>query len=106
MVDKQDDPASKPALADNLAARLALDTATAAEARDYLHRQNRLTDLQIDSLAKQDEYELSHLRWRRFNDQMKGAMQIMLVMVGLLIVIGIAAAVWNASQADGLVVDA
>jgi tetratricopeptide (TPR) repeat protein len=75
------------------------------EARDYLRKQSHLTELQIENLQKQDEYETSHLRWRRFNDQMKGAMQIMLVLVGLLVVIGIAAAVWNASQADGLVVD-
>jgi tetratricopeptide (TPR) repeat protein len=106
MTDEQDDPAAKSAPADNLAARLALDTATAAEARDYLRRQNRLAELQIDSLAKQDEYELSHLRWRRFNDQMKGAMQIMLVAAGLLIVFGVATAMWNASQADGLVIEA
>jgi tetratricopeptide (TPR) repeat protein len=76
------------------------------EAREFLRRQSCLTDLQIENLQKQDEYETSHLRWRRFNDQMKGAMQIMLVLVGALIVIGIAAALWNASQADGLVVDA
>jgi tetratricopeptide (TPR) repeat protein len=106
MADEQNDPATKPAPADNLAARLALDTATAAEARDYLRRQNRLTELQIDSLAKQDEYELSHLRWRRFDDQMKGAMQIMLVAAGLLIVFGVSAAMWNASHADGLVIEA
>jgi tetratricopeptide (TPR) repeat protein len=72
---------------------------------ELLDRQIALSDLQIDNLRKEDEFEVSHLRWRRFNDQMKGAMQIMLVAVGLLLVIGIAAAVWNASQADGLVVD-
>jgi len=68
-------------------------------------KQSALADLQINNLRKEDEFELSHLRWRRFNDQMKGAMQIMLVAVGLLVVVGIAAAVWNASQAAGLVVD-
>jgi tetratricopeptide (TPR) repeat protein len=73
---------------------------------ELLDRQIALSDLQIDNLRKEDEFEVSHLRWRRFNDQMKGAMQIMLVAVGALIVIGIAAALWNASQADGLVVDA
>ncbi|HEY1837109.1 MAG TPA: hypothetical protein VGG36_05605 [Rhizomicrobium sp.] len=71
-----------------------------------LDREIVLTDLQIDNLRKEDEFEVSHLRWRRFNDQMRGAMQIMLVLVGALIVVGIAAALWNASRADGLVVDA
>jgi hypothetical protein len=72
---------------------------------EFVDRQIRLAELQIDGLEKQDTYELSHLRWRRFNDQMKGAMQIIIVAVGLLAVIGIGAAVWNASRADGLVVD-
>ena len=76
------------------------------EAREYLRKQSRIADLQIDALQKKDEFELSHLRWRRFNDQMKGAMQIIVVAVGLLVVMGIGAAVWNASLADGLVVDA
>ncbi len=71
-----------------------------------LERQVELTDIQIDSLRKQDGFELSHLRWRRFNDQMKGALQIMVVCAGLLlVVIAIGAATWNASEADGIVVD-
>ena len=70
-----------------------------------LERQVELTEIQIDSLRKQDEFELSHLRWRRFNDQMKGALQIMVVALGLLVVAGIGAAMWNASEADGIVVD-
>jgi tetratricopeptide (TPR) repeat protein len=70
-----------------------------------LERQVELSEIQIDALRKQDEFELSHLRWRRFNDQMKGALQIMAVALGLLVVIGIGAAMWNASEADGIVVD-
>jgi tetratricopeptide (TPR) repeat protein len=105
--DDFEDGAKSSTKADAAAMHAALGTPGASEeARDYLRKQSLLADLQIDNLRKQDEYELSHLRWRRFNDQMKGALQIMVVMVGLLIVIGIAATVWNASQADGLVVDA
>jgi len=85
---------------------IALSGASRVKSDAFLDKQNCLADLQIDNLRKQDEYELSHLRWRRFNDQMKGAMQIMVVAVGLLLVMGIAATVWNASLADGLVVDA
>src|SRR5207342_2856657 len=64
-----------------------------------------LADLQIENLQKQDEYETTHLRWRRFNDQMKGAMQIMIVVLGAGVVAATGAAVWSASHADGLVVD-
>ncbi len=105
--DDFEDGATPSAKADAAAMHSALDASGASdEARDYLRKQSLLADLQIDNLRKQDEYELSHLRWRRFNDQMKGAMQIMVVAVGLLVVVGIGATVWNASRADGLVVDA
>jgi len=105
--DDFEDGAKPSAKADATAMHAALGAPGVTEqAQDYLRKQSLLADLQIENLRKQDEYELSHLRWRRFNDQMKGAMQIMVVAIGLLAVIGIGAAVWNASRADGLVVDA
>jgi tetratricopeptide (TPR) repeat protein len=88
-----------------LDAAIAGPSATTEEARDFLRRQSVLTDLQSRILHEQHAFELSHLRWRRFNDQMKGALQMMIVALGLLILVGIAAAVWDASQADGIVVD-
>jgi hypothetical protein len=91
--------------ADPMAAQIAMSGAAAEEARAYLREQIELARLQKQNLIEQNAFELSHLRWRRFNDQMKGAMQIMLVAVGLLIVVGVAAAIWNANQASGLVVD-
>jgi tetratricopeptide (TPR) repeat protein len=104
MAEDEDDVVSRGD-ADPVALHAALN-GNSPEAREFLRKQSLLTDLQIENLRKEDEYETSHLRWRRFNDQMKGAMQIMLVAVGALIVVGIAAALWNASQADGLVVEA
>ncbi|HEX3672645.1 MAG TPA: hypothetical protein VHU87_00085 [Rhizomicrobium sp.] len=79
---------------------------TSEEARTYLRKQSELADLEIDKLRKEDEFELSHLRWRRFNDQLRGALQIMMIAVGAVVVVAIGAALWNASEADGLVVDA
>jgi tetratricopeptide (TPR) repeat protein len=106
MADEDIDDAAKPsARADATALHAALSGGS-EEARDYLRRQSRLADLQIDTLEKQDEFEISHLRWRRFNDQMKGAMQIMLVLVGALLVFAIAAAVWSAAHDDGVVIEA
>jgi tetratricopeptide (TPR) repeat protein len=70
-----------------------------------LERQIVLADLQIDALRKLDDFELSHLRWRRFSDQMSGAAQMMLVVVGLVILIGLGAAVWDAAHDGGLVVE-
>ncbi len=82
------------------------------EAREFLRKQSRLADLQMENvrlqnenLQKLDEFEVSHLKWRRFNDQMRGAMQIVFVVIGAAVVIAIGAAVWSASRAEGLVVD-
>jgi tetratricopeptide (TPR) repeat protein len=99
-----DNIASARPTPDPVAAQIAM-SAGAAEAREYLREQIEFTKLQKQNLIEQNAFELSHLRWRRFNDQMKGALQIMLVAVGGLVVAGIGAAIWNASQADGLVVD-
>jgi tetratricopeptide (TPR) repeat protein len=90
----------------------ALDAATAGpaastdEARGFLREQKRLTRLQAKILHEQHALELSHMRWRRFNDQMKGALQIMAVALAIFVVVAIAAAVYGASQADGLVIEA
>jgi tetratricopeptide (TPR) repeat protein len=72
----------------------------------YLEKQGRLADLQSQSLIEQNAFELSHLRWRRFTDQMSGALQMMLALVALLVVIALAAAIWNAANDKGLVVEA
>jgi tetratricopeptide (TPR) repeat protein len=77
-----------------------------AEARAYLREQTELARLQKQNLFEENTFELSHLRWRRFNDQMKGALQIMLVAVGALIVTAIGAAIWSAAHDNSLVIEA
>jgi tetratricopeptide (TPR) repeat protein len=71
----------------------------------YLEEQTRLARLQIDNLTEQNAFELSHLRWRRFRDRMSGLLQCIIALIGVMIVGGIAATLWNASRADGLVID-
>jgi tetratricopeptide (TPR) repeat protein len=106
MADESDDIESGRPTSDQAATGFALNAAgNAEEARVYLREQIELVRLQKQSLVEQNAFELSHLRWRRFNDQMKGAMQIMAVALGLLVVIGIGAALWNASEAQGIVVE-
>jgi tetratricopeptide (TPR) repeat protein len=100
-----DDEAVRAQGRDAAAESISLAGASRAKADAYLDEQIGLARLQRDNLIEQNAFELSHLRWRRFNDQMKGALQIMAVAVGALIVAGIGVAMWNASQADGLVVD-
>jgi hypothetical protein len=92
--------------AQGAAAWSALGAASRGKADAFLDRQTALTEIQIAQLGQQEHFEHSHLRWRRFNDWMKGGLQILTLIVGVAVVAGIAAAVWNASQAEGLVVDA
>jgi tetratricopeptide (TPR) repeat protein len=97
-----------PAGADPAAIAMALQGSRTLDPRAaaFLEKQSAFIDLQADLLRQQDVFETSHLRWRRFNDQMRGAMQIMVVIAGALLVILLGTALWNACQADGLVVDA
>src|SRR5579862_5165087 len=80
--------------------------ATAAETRAYLSEQTRLARLQSENLIEQNAFEISHLRWRRFNDWMRSGWQTGLAVLAGVAVIVVATVVWNASRADGLVVDA
>ena len=68
-------------------------------------KQGRLVDRQTEYLADKDKFELSHLRWRRFTEQMKGALQIMTAAMGTAVAAGLLMLAWNARQADGLVVE-
>jgi hypothetical protein len=97
---------------DPAAIALALGSASRDEADGFLRDQRRLTALQISRLKAQDghfheeaELELAHLRWRRFEDRMKGATRLILVAAGTLLLGAVVAALWEASQAEGLVVD-
>jgi tetratricopeptide (TPR) repeat protein len=97
---------------DPAAVGLALNESS-AEARDYLHKQgvladkqSRIADLTIDTLQKKDEFELSHLRFRRFSDFARFALEVAGFLVVLLVVCGLASMVWSASRERGLVVDA
>ncbi len=80
----------------------ALDPRTAA----YLDEQTRLARLQSDNLIEQNAFELSHLRFRRYSDFAKFALELAVFLVVLLAVCGLASMVWNASRERGLVVDA
>ena len=91
------------ALAASLAAALAADT---PEARDYLNRQNRLTELQIGQLQQSERLEFAHLRFRHFSDIGKMALQVVVGLVIFLAAAGLGTMVWNAAQSRGMVVEA
>jgi tetratricopeptide (TPR) repeat protein len=92
---------------------LALSSASREKADNFLERQSALAELQMknlrlqnDNLQKQDEFELSHLRFRRVSDYARFALEIAGFLVVLLLVCGLGTMVWNAAQDRDLVVDA
>jgi tetratricopeptide (TPR) repeat protein len=91
---------------DSLAAHMALATPHHPASEEYLRNHSRLLELQIHRLKREEELEVSHLRWRRFNDQLRGVLQIMAAAVAGLVVAAIGAAVWRAYQDDGVVIEA
>ena len=82
------------------------DKAVNAETAAYLRDQRRLIGLQTEHLHEQRELVLSRLRWGRFSDRMKAALQLMTALVALVIAVGIGGAIWDAVHADSVVVDA
>ncbi|HEY3638413.1 MAG TPA: hypothetical protein VGK90_09705 [Rhizomicrobium sp.] len=85
---------------------IALAAASKARADAYLEEQTRLSRLQCDNLIEQNAFELSHLKWRRLNDQMSGVLYIVGVIVALAILAGLGSFVWNAAGSTALVVEA
>ena len=101
--------------ADSAAMALALGRPETLDARAaaYLEKQGHLADgqrhlvgLQSELLANKEKFEISHLRWRRFSDQMKGTLQMLGVLVGCGVVALLANLVWSAAHDDGLVIEA
>ena len=61
--------------------------------------------LQSQNLIEQNAFEMSHLQWRRFNDRMRGVVQVLLLLVAVVIVFALGAVAWSAANDHGLVVE-
>jgi tetratricopeptide (TPR) repeat protein len=88
--------------ADPAAVALALGGASREDAGAFLKDQRALIADQRHHLHEQ----LKQLRLGIFSQRVSIALKGLTALVGLVVVIGVAVAVWNASQAEGLVVDA
>ncbi|HXC56084.1 MAG TPA: hypothetical protein VNU97_12375 [Rhizomicrobium sp.] len=100
-----DDIASGRSAGDAAGVGIAMNAAASDETRAYLREQTALARLQKDNLLEQNAFELSHLRFRRFSDWAKFALEISAALIALLVVFGLATMVWNASRARDLVVE-
>jgi Flp pilus assembly protein TadD len=72
----------------------------------FLDEQMRFIRLQTEHLHEQRELVLSRLRWGRFSDRVKAAIQVMTALVGLAVVSALGAMAWGASREHGVVVEA
>jgi tetratricopeptide (TPR) repeat protein len=89
----------------DLAAQMAL-AGGSEEARDYLRRQSRLTDLQIADLEREDRLRHWSLRVHHISDVMKLTFEFAVAIILLCLVALIAGAVWYAANDNGLVIEA
>ncbi len=71
----------------------------------YLDKQTRLLDLQAEHLHEQRELTLSRLRWGRFSDRVRAALQVMTAAVALAAVLGFGWMAWRAHQDRSLIVE-
>src|ERR1700691_6081847 len=95
------------------AAWAVLGAASREKADLFLDRQSALSHLQMENLHLENErlhahhlFEVSHLRFRRFSDYARVALEAAGFLVVLLVVCGLGTMVWSASQDRDLVVDA
>jgi tetratricopeptide (TPR) repeat protein len=72
----------------------------------YLEEQTRLAKLQSQNLIDQNAFELSHLRFRRFSDYSKMALEMAAGLLLLAIVCGLGIMVWSALHDDALTIEA
>ena len=82
------------------------DKAVNTETAAFLRDQRRMIGLQMEHLHEQRELQLSRLRWGRFNDRIKAALQLMTGVIGMAIAVALGAAVWDATRSDSVVVAA
>src|ERR1043166_768012 len=81
------------------------DPASRARADAFLEEQTRLARLQVEDMQAENRLRHWSLRVRHISDVMKLAFELALAFILLAIAVGLGAAIWNASQDDGLVVE-
>ena len=87
---------------DPVAAAIALGGASRTEADAFLRQQRSLIADQHHHLREQ----FTQIRLSIFNQRLSIALKVLTGVVGLAVLAGLCAAIWNASRADGLVVEA
>jgi tetratricopeptide (TPR) repeat protein len=72
----------------------------------FLDEQTDLIRIQKEHLHEQRELVLSRLRWGRFSDRVKAALQVMTALVGVAVAVVIGAMAWHAHEDHGVRIEA
>ncbi|HTT83233.1 MAG TPA: hypothetical protein VMF67_07115 [Rhizomicrobium sp.] len=91
---------------DSLGRSFALSGASREKADRLVDAHTELIAMQKAQMREEEPYNLSHLKFRRFSDHAKSALEIAVGLVILLVVCGLCAMVWNAAHDRDLVVEA
>jgi tetratricopeptide (TPR) repeat protein len=100
----KDDERAKLSAPDAAALAAALADSGNSAARDYLRAQTRLADLQSEDLKREDRLRHWSLRVRHISDVLKLGFEMAVAFIVLAFAVGLGAAIWSATQADGLVI--
>ena len=107
MADDDMDGGAKPSGRADAAVHVALSGAgTSEEAREYLRKQNRLAELQIADLEREDRLRHWSLRVHHISDVIKVMFEVTAALIALAVIVMIAAAIWSAAHDDSVVIDA
>jgi tetratricopeptide (TPR) repeat protein len=82
-----------------------LSVASRAKADAFIDKQNELADLQIEDLKRENKLRHWSLRVRHVSDVLKVAFELAIAFIVLALAFGLAAAIWQAAHADGLVIE-
>jgi tetratricopeptide (TPR) repeat protein len=91
---------------DPAAMALAVGGASRARADEYLAKQSRLADLQVQDLEREDAIRHWSLRVHHISDVLKLTFELALAMILGAVVLLIAVTAWSAAHEDGLVIEA
>jgi tetratricopeptide (TPR) repeat protein len=81
------------------------DTPSRHSARNFLDKQSRMLDIQMEHLHEQRDLVLAHLRLRKINETFKVALQVMTCFVGAAVVAVIAGMALQAWRSHSLVIE-
>jgi tetratricopeptide (TPR) repeat protein len=76
------------------------------KAAEFLKKQSRMLDLQMEGLAEDRALQHRHLALRYFGDRLRIGLQLIGIALGVIVLFGVGALVWSAHEDKGLVIEA